>query len=54
MPAAYAILTAALCLDLLIEKPQYSWLGLGIVAVGLPVYALWRWWSAGDEVQAKV
>ncbi len=38
LPAAYAILTAALCLDLLIEKPQYSWLGLGIVAVGLPVY----------------
>ena len=32
LPAAYAILTAALCLDLLIEKPQYSWLGLGIVA----------------------
>ena len=54
LPAGYALLTAALCLDLLIEKPQYSWLGLGIVALGLPVYALWRWWGAGDEVEAKV
>lgn len=41
LPAAYAVLTAALCIDLLIEKPQYSWLGLGI-ALGLPVYAVWR------------
>jgi APA family basic amino acid/polyamine antiporter len=54
LPAAYAVLTAALCLDLLIEKPQYSWLGLGIVALGLPVYALWRWWGAADRVDAKV
>jgi APA family basic amino acid/polyamine antiporter len=42
LPALYVGLTAALCVDLLIEKPQYSWLGLGIVALGLPVYALWR------------
>ena len=34
---------ALACLDLLIEKPQYSWLGLGIVALGVPVYAVWRW-----------
>ncbi len=45
LPAAYVVLTAALCLNLLIEKPQYSWLGLGIVALGLPVYGLWRWWG---------
>ncbi len=43
LPAAYVVLTGALCLNLLIEKPQYSWLGLGIVALGLPVYLLWRW-----------
>jgi basic amino acid/polyamine antiporter, APA family len=53
LPAAYAVLTAALCIDLLIEKPQYSWLGLGIVALGLPVYALWRWLGAA-RVEAKV
>ena len=54
LPAAYALLTAALCLDLLIEKPQYSWLGLGLVALGLPVYALWRWWDGANRVDAKV
>jgi len=42
LPALYVVLTAALCVDLLVEKPQYSWLGLGIVALGLPVYAIWR------------
>jgi len=42
LPALYVALTAALCIDLLIEKPQYSGLGLGIVALGLPVYAVWR------------
>ncbi len=43
LPAAYILLTGALCIDLLVLKPQYSWLGLGIVALGVPVYALWRW-----------
>jgi APA family basic amino acid/polyamine antiporter len=45
LPGAYVVLTGALCLNLLIEKPQYSWLGLGIVALGWPVYLLWRWWG---------
>jgi len=54
LPAAYAVLTAALCLDLLIEKPQYSWLGLGIVALGLPVYAMWRRWGANAILDVKV
>ena len=36
LPAAYILLTGALCIDLLVLKPQYSWLGLGIVALGLP------------------
>jgi APA family basic amino acid/polyamine antiporter len=53
LPGAYAVLTAALCLDLLIEKPQYSWLGLGIVALGVPVYVLWRWRAAG-AIETKV
>jgi basic amino acid/polyamine antiporter, APA family len=45
LPAAYIGVTGALCLDLLIEKPQYSWLGLGIVALGVPVYFLWKAWG---------
>jgi hypothetical protein len=39
---------------LLIEKPQYSWLGLGIVALGLPLYAMWRRWGANAILDLKV
>jgi len=42
-PGLYVLGTAALCLDLLLEKPQYTWPGLIIVGLGLPVYFVWRW-----------
>jgi len=45
LPAAYVVVTAALCVNLLIEKPQYSWPGLAIVVLGIPVYGFWRWWG---------
>jgi APA family basic amino acid/polyamine antiporter len=54
LPAAYIGVTGALCVDLLIEKPQYSWLGLGIVALGIPVYFLWKAWSRFDESTPKM
>ncbi|OGU09865.1 MAG: amino acid transporter [Gemmatimonadetes bacterium RBG_16_66_8] len=41
-PALYVILTGLVCLNLLIQKPQYTWPGLMIVALGVPVYFLWR------------
>jgi APA family basic amino acid/polyamine antiporter len=31
-----------LCIDLLVMKPQYTWPGLVIVALGVPVYYIWR------------
>jgi APA family basic amino acid/polyamine antiporter len=54
LPAAYVVVTGALCVDLLIEKPQYSWPGLGIVALGVPVYAAWRIWGAGDRSAGRM
>lgn len=42
VPALYVVAVAFLCVVLLIEKPLYTWPGLLIVALGLPVYALWR------------
>ena len=30
-------------LDLLVVKPLYTWPGLIIVLVGIPVYYLWTW-----------
>jgi basic amino acid/polyamine antiporter, APA family len=43
LPGLYLIATVLLCGDLLVEKPQYTWPGLIIVALGIPVYYTWRW-----------
>ncbi len=42
LPAAYVVSTALICVALLVHKPQYTWPGIAIVALGLPVYWLWR------------
>jgi APA family basic amino acid/polyamine antiporter len=46
VPALYVCLCAVLSLDLLVVKPIYTWPGLIIVLTGIPVFFLWRWWSA--------
>lgn len=43
LPAIYLVLAAFLEIQLLRYKPQYTWPGLIIVLLGLPVYAIWRW-----------
>ncbi|MCA1850966.1 MAG: amino acid permease [Beggiatoa sp.] len=42
LPAAYIALTALVVAILLVQKPQYTWPGLMIVALGVPVYFAWR------------
>ena len=42
LPGAYVLLTALIGVDLLFKKPQYTWPGLMIVALGVPVYYVWR------------
>ncbi len=42
LPAAYVVLTALICINLLVQKPTYSGLGLLIVALGIPVYLVWQ------------
>jgi len=42
IPILYIILASAVCIILLIYKPNYSWPGLIIVAMGIPVYALFK------------
>jgi APA family basic amino acid/polyamine antiporter len=41
-PALYVVFTGLICVNLLIQRPQYTWPGLIIVALGVPVYAAWR------------
>ncbi|GMV06642.1 MAG: amino acid transporter [Gemmatimonadota bacterium] len=42
LPAAYVALTGLFCVNLLVMRPQYTWPGLVIVALGIPVYYGWR------------
>jgi len=43
LPAIYLAMAAFLEVQLLRYKPQYTWPGLIIVMLGLPVYGLWKW-----------
>jgi APA family basic amino acid/polyamine antiporter len=40
IPAIYILLASAICISLLIYKPNYTYPGLGIVLLGIPVYYL--------------
>ena len=42
LPALYVAATGLICVNLLIQKPLYTWPGLIIVALGVPVYYGWR------------
>ena len=46
LPAIYVGATGLICINLLIQKPLYTWPGLIIVALGVPVYYAWRKWAA--------
>ncbi|MFN8573890.1 MAG: amino acid permease [Gemmatimonadaceae bacterium] len=38
LPGFFLIVTAALSFNLLLQKPQYTWPGLCIIALGIPLY----------------
>ena len=44
LPALYVIATAVIAVDLLVQDATrtYSFLGLGLVLIGVPVYFGWR------------
>jgi APA family basic amino acid/polyamine antiporter len=41
LPIAYIVMAIFIDIVLLIYKPQYTWPGLFIVLLGLPVYWIW-------------
>ena len=41
LPALYIVLAAWICVVLLRYKPQYTWPGLVLVVLGIPVYLFW-------------
>lgn len=42
LPALYVAAAGIFCMNLLVARPQYTWPGLFIVALGIPVYFAWR------------
>lgn len=51
LPGLYIVMAAWICLVLLRYKPQYTWPGLIIVLLGVPVYLVWR--RQGARVDAE-
>jgi APA family basic amino acid/polyamine antiporter len=49
LPALYVLLAVFIEVQLLRYKPQYTWPGLFIVLLGVPVYLLWRWRSTAGQ-----
>ncbi len=43
VPALYVIMATFICINLIVYKPEYTLPGIGIVALGIPVYYLINW-----------
>jgi basic amino acid/polyamine antiporter, APA family len=52
LPALYLLMALFLEVQLLRYKPQYTWPGLIIVLLGVPVYAIWRLWQGTNAAGA--
>ncbi len=42
LPGVYILTALAIAIDLLIFKPAYTWPGVIIVLIGVPVYFIWK------------
>ena len=51
VPALYVLLCAAVMIDLLIVKPEYTWPGLILCIAGIPVYFAWRVMGRSPELR---
>lgn len=53
VPALYILITTAIMVILLIYKPNYTFPGLFIVILGIPVYLLWKRFSGKNVATLK-
>jgi APA family basic amino acid/polyamine antiporter len=49
LPAVYIVMAVWICGVLLRYKPQYTWPGLILVLLGVPVYMVWRRVGSGSQ-----
>ncbi len=52
LPALYIVMAVVIEIQLLRYKPQYTWPGLIIVLLGIPVYVLWKWFDKPQQDRA--
>ena len=52
LPAIYIAMAVFIDIVLLLYKPQFTWPGLIIVLLGIPVYYAWRWRRSATEASA--
>ena len=48
LPALYIVMATWICVVLLRYKPQYTWPGLILVLLGVPVYLVWKRWGTTE------
>ena len=53
LPALYIVMAAWICVVLLRYKPQYTWPGLALVLLGIPVYLFWSRSSGTQTHEAQ-
>lgn len=49
LPVLYIILAAVISIILLLKKPEYTWPGLIIVLLGIPIYFVWEFLKGGKK-----
>ena len=49
IPALYILAASAISVDLLVFKPMYSWPGMIIVLLGIPVYFIWKKFAKNEN-----
>ncbi len=53
LPGLYLVMALWICVVLLRYKPQYTWPGLMIVLLGIPVYLVWTRMAAGARQEQE-
>jgi APA family basic amino acid/polyamine antiporter len=53
LPLLYLVMALFIEVQLLRYKPEYTWPGLILVVLGIPVYWLWRWLGTGKEAESS-
>ena len=52
IPAIYILTTVSIMIILLIYKPNYTFPGLGIVLLGIPVYYMWKRYNKKNNISS--